>query len=320
MVKMLALFAVSVLLVQCILPSCFAWTSQEELRIEEHLRWGVPDLTSPSSQTLSIQTAYIVCFNLERRCPDWAAYFVTSDYLDTPPRKGEYEKRTDHLGARYDDYTNSGYDRGHLAPFKISGGIRGDQDVGCNGTFCHDAVVEINYMSNIAPQYPSFNRNGGLWYELESLVRKRAKRTDLWVIAGSIFWDGVIEMIGPESDIYVPHAYYKIIAWTDKTSDFPKALAFLFPHQKERVGAINDFLVSVDLIEALSGFDFFSNLDEGSECELESVNTSIYWESFSSQSTSDYAAFHTVTSTAAQSKACAYSQFLTGSPVSWSAA
>ncbi|MFC2108261.1 DNA/RNA non-specific endonuclease [Candidatus Bipolaricaulota bacterium] len=180
--------------------------------------------------------------------------------------------------------TRSGYDRGHLAPFKIAGGIRRGENLGRNSTFCDQALYEVNYMTNIAPQYPSFNQNGGLWYELESLIRERVAQgiDELWVLAGTIFWDGVVEMIGPELNVRVPQAFYKIVAWKP-TETSTQALAFLFPHQKARMGEIEHFLVSIDLLEALTGFDFFTSMQDASEIDLEAGNTVVNLESFLSQ-------------------------------------
>ena len=51
------------------------------------------------------------------------------------------------------DYTNSGYDKGHLA--------------NCNDlTFSLEVMSSTFYITNIAPQLHSFN--AGKWYELES--------------------------------------------------------------------------------------------------------------------------------------------------------
>ena len=57
-------------------------------------------------------------------------------------------------------------------------------------------------------------------------------------------------------------------------------LAFLFPHQHERQGELNDFLVPVDTIEALTGLDFFASMDESKQKELEKTNTFKFWDSF----------------------------------------
>lgn len=251
-----------------------------EARIAEHLPWGLPGLTEPTTQTYSLQIAYVTCFNTSLRCPEWSAYHARAAYKTPPKREGEYETMRDHLNADADAYTHTGFDRGHLAPYRFSGGSREDTAVGCSGLFCDEAVFQINYMTNVAPQYPSFNRSGGLWYELENMIARSVDKIDVWVIAGTIFWDGVATAIGPERAIRVPDAFYQIVAWEVPDSALPQVLCFLFPHQRGRAGEVRDFLASVDLVEALTGFDFFALLSDADEAALEACNTARYWDAF----------------------------------------
>jgi len=51
-------------------------------------------------------------------------------------------------------------------------------------------------------------------------------------------------------------------------------------HQRQRRGNLDDFLVSIDTIEALTGLDFFSAMDQSQQDELESIGTWKFWEDF----------------------------------------
>ena len=82
----------------------------------------------------------------------------------------------------------------------------------------------------------------------------------------------VIDSIG--SGVEVPPLFYKIVIYEEDSE--PVILAFLFPHQVEDHGDIQDFLVSVDIIEALTSLDFFQELNDE---ELERMSTWINWES-----------------------------------------
>ena len=66
----------------------------------------------------------------------------------------------------------------------------------------------------------------------------------------------------------------------DPDVETPVVLAFLFAHQRVRHGEIEDFLVSVDVIEALTGLDFFVGLDEDVEWMLEDRDTFENWVGF----------------------------------------
>ena len=54
--------------------------------------------------------------------------------------------------------------------------------------------------------------------------------------------------------------FYKIVV--TENNNIPKILAFLFPHQIKKHGDIQDYLVSVNIIEALTGLDFFPELND----------------------------------------------------------
>jgi len=151
--------------------------------------------------------------------------------------------------AKSSDYTKSGYDRGHLCPAA---------DMGFNPV----AMNESFLMSNISPQTPDFNR--GIWKELETTVRSWAKKEmSLDVVTGPVFKDNKGQ-IGQE-EVLVPGYFFKVIY--DKTGD-PKMIAFLFPNAKSD-RPLADFAVSADEIEKLTGFDFFSQLPDEIEANLE---------------------------------------------------
>ena len=84
-------------------------------------------------------------------------------------------------------------------------------------------------------------------------------------------------MVGPNDDIHVPPMFYKIVTWIDTDVDEPVFLAFLFPHQRSSHGDIEDFLVSIDIIEVLTGHDFFADLADDVESAVEDVDTFDAW-------------------------------------------
>lgn len=284
-----------------------AYTSKQQQLIKEHAYGGLP-----SKETVLVRQAYLVRYNKQHRIPEWLAYHITPDYLKTPYREQQFKKfHADpeiNNPVKDNDYDGVGYDRGHLVPYKVSGGDRdgdgkyamkdlnGDErfnrdDRDPNGKYLTDdpddldTVKQVNYMSNIAPQHGmGFNRSSGLWWKLENWVRKQLDRDDIdefWIYAGCIFGQGEIKKIGPDIDITVPAAFYKIVIQKPVVeSEPPKVLAFLFPHQRERQGDLDDFLVSIDTIEALTGLDFFSTMDDSQQNKFESVGTWKFWEDF----------------------------------------
>ena len=227
-------------------------------------------------------------------CPG-VAYHIKPDYCNTPTRTGKFATfRADPNitnEAKDSDYTGfltaRGYARGHLAPYGVMGGDRdGDgsyaeyhADDSSNIGDPDDAltIFQANYMSNIAPQHQSgFNGSPGLWYDLERWVQDKlvqAQQREVWVFSGCIFGKGMHEKVGPNADIWVPPMFYSIVVTEGGVDGLPIVLAYLFPHQRIRHGTLDSFLVSVDVIEALTGLDFFSDLDDPSEKWLEDQDT-----------------------------------------------
>src|SRR5690606_17655855 len=133
----------------------------------------------------------------------------------------------------------------------------------------------------IAPQLHSqFNGSGGLWYQLETIIRQdiAGAGKSIHVIAGTVFGNGAAYVVGPRQDIHVPNMFYQILV--TKTGVVP----FLFV-QHERVGSkgchlkamLKDCIVTVADIEAITGLDFFSDLAKSDEVWFERSNGSAVW-------------------------------------------
>jgi len=128
-----------------------------------------------------------------------------------------------------DDYTGSGFDRGHLAP-------------AADMVWDEKAMRECFYTTNIAPQYPSFNR--GEWKELEFRVRNEAiERDSLVVYVGSIF-----EKPGKTGKLFIPSSFYKIIYDPKKK----ESISFVFPHLKI-IKKYDNYVSDIKTIEKMVG-------------------------------------------------------------------
>lgn len=160
------------------------------------------------------------------------------------------------------DYEHSGYDRGHMAPagdFKLS-----------------PDVMKITFLlSNIAPRTLALNRK--IWERLEAEVRRRVLiDKKLWIITGNLFIDSdsnsVIpyQHIGPNK-VAVPTHCFKVILCCGKNQNWAM-YGFMLPNQQAFIlGTPKDYLLSIDRLEQITGYDFFPLLDDSLENRLESV-------------------------------------------------
>jgi len=159
---------------------------------------------------------YSLSYNEKHEIPEWVAYNLTRKSLQAPnvSRAKRFNSDPDvkSKSAKHNDYSHSGYTRGHMAP-------AGDM------AFNKDAMQETFFMSNMAPQIRPFNN--GIWKELEEQVRDWAyNKEELIVISGPIM-NGIKEHIG-KNKVGVPKSFYKILV--DKEGNKDNAIGFIIPH------------------------------------------------------------------------------------------
>lgn len=200
-----------------------------------------------------LHKAYSLGYSETHEQAAWVSYLLSRRH-----QQNSFERRNNFKedpllkagSASPEDYSHSGFDRGHLAP-------AGDMD------FNREVLAESFFMSNISPQDPSFNRGG--WSELEELVRNWATKEDsLLVVTGPVLQEG-LKKIG-KNKVSVPDYFYKIIL--DARQPEIKAIGFLMPNESIE-GKTEDFVVPVDSIEALTGLDFFPLIPDLLENSLE---------------------------------------------------
>jgi len=234
---------------------------------------------------------YILSYSEAHEQAEWVAYELTADETIKVVDRNDRFKADPTVStgsATLADYKGSGYDRGHLAPAADMG-------------FSSIAMSESFYMSNMSPQLPAFNR--GIWKELESLVRTYAKKYGkIYVVTGGVL-NGSGQTIG--NNVTIPTHYYKIILTGE--GENTRMISFLLMNQKH-TAPLSKFVVNTDIIEKLTGIDFFPQLPDELEEKLESKvdNVNWYFSSFHPEKVKNKSTT-TSTSTAAQCKGIAKS-------------
>lgn len=220
-----------------------------------NLAYSVPGSYLPvPTKDLVRHTYYTLSYNEKYEQANWIYYILTDSMVVAGGQERTNKFKVDPMvptgSAKSSDYTKSGYDRGHLCP-------AADMD------FNHVAMEESFLMSNISPQAPDFNR--GIWKDLETEVRDWAKQKHkLYVVTGPVFSESK-GTIGYDN-VLVPGYFFKVL-YDDTTH--PEIIAFVLPNQKSD-RPLSDFVVKVDDLEKLTGFDFFSQLPDDVENRIES--------------------------------------------------
>lgn len=196
---------------------------------------------------------YAVSYNHHYRQANWVAYVLTRSKLNKVTDR-ENEFYVDPLISETDneiDYKGSGYDRGHLSPAS-------------DNSYSEITMKESFYYSNMSPQVPGFNR--GVWKKMEEQVRDWSELYDsLYVVTGPVLTPD-LPQIGPHK-ISVPTYYYKVVLDFHKGKE--KVIGFLIKNESSSL-TIQNFVKSIDEIEAITKIDFFYQIADDIENKLES--------------------------------------------------
>ncbi|KYG75424.1 DNA/RNA non-specific endonuclease [Roseivirga echinicomitans] len=207
-----------------------------------------------ASQAIVERPYYTLRYSEEHEQALWVAYILYADSLKqtTFERKDDFraDTRIKTSSAALEDYKESGYDRGHLAP-------------AADFSYSEFALSQSFFMSNMSPQDPSFNR--GVWKKLEDQVRTWAmENNQIYVVTGPVL-NKKYKTIGL-NQVSVPEYYYKIIL--DMRKPEIKAIAFLIKNEASSA-PLSSFVVTIDSVEQLTGLDFFPGISDELENALE---------------------------------------------------
>ena len=234
----------------------------QALLANKHALAGLP--VSERRLRILENEGYIVGYDEERKNPAWVAYKLTkssSHETAKRPSRFEVDERT-RAQVSHDDYTRSGFDRGHMAPNHAIGSVYGNE-----------AQIETFLMSNIVPQKPELNK--GLWRLLEQeVIREWVPDFEtLWVVTGPVYERNLGKL---KSGVAIPSGFFKVISDITSAGEM-RVMPFLVPLDASDFNEITSFLTSVDAIEAMSELDFYHELEDANEQEFENIEARRMW-------------------------------------------
>lgn len=224
---------------------------------------------------LLVKPEFAISYNRDKGTPNWVSWYLSPIWRGLAPRSNAFRSDPALPAGWYQvqdyDYSGSGFDRGHLCP-------AGDRDV----TPAADSATF--FMTNMMPQAPNLNR--GEWEVFESYCRSLVDLgNELYIVCGGAGSGGigsaspnVVDLIA-SGRVTVPAYCWKVaIVMPNGTGDIARVTA------NTRVIAINmpntqaasdvpwhTYRVSVDELESLTGFDFFSNIPADIQAVIEAA-------------------------------------------------
>ena len=184
-----------------------------------------------------ITISYNTVYNIPNYVGEVLTYNMT---IGSNKRENDFYREPKYTTVKSLDYSNTGYDRGHMAPAADFKGTK----LGMYETFS---------ICNVAMQAPQLNRNW--WLKLENLIRKQTKYCNkVYVITGTIVTNT------PNSKIAVPSMFYKAIIGIHNNRKVVSC-AWLYNNINDKQ-SIKDTKMSIDKLESILGFDLFPELNK----------------------------------------------------------
>ena len=203
---------------------------------------------------------YSISYNRSRATANWVAWRLDSSWIGSTQRQDDFRPDATLPNGWYQvldtDYSGSGYDRGHMCP----SGDRTRSVPDNSATFL---------MTNIVPQLPANNQ--GSWNDFENYCRSLAQSgNELYIVSGVAGNIGTIA----GGRVTVPQYTWKVVLVLPNGSDdlqrvtkATRTIAIIVPN----FAPVNinspwrTYRTSVDAVEALTGFNFFSNVPKNTQ-------------------------------------------------------
>jgi len=207
----------------------------------------------PTVDANRTQRTQLICFSAhallhsgQTKTPVWSAEHLTrarignAEGLSRPGSNAFHAEQSlaPDDRAELDDYTGSGFDRGHMSP-------NGDMPT-------KKAQKESFSLANMVPQAPC--NNEVLWAGIEGAVRQLVKDDgDVFVVTGPIYpSDAQLQQIG--NGVIIPPELFKAIFDPARN----QAAAYVSPNKNE----LEWHTVSIEDLKQLTGIDAFPALSQ----------------------------------------------------------
>ncbi|MDZ4756584.1 MAG: DNA/RNA non-specific endonuclease [Bacteroidota bacterium] len=235
---------------------------------------GATTSTSDSNNYLMSKTQYTLAYNNSKAGPKWVSWHLSSAWKGSATRcdcfTGDASLPTGYFKSTTGNYTNTGFDRGHMCPSD-------DRD----GSAADNAATFL--MTNIMPQAPVLNQQ--TWASLETYCRTLLTQGyECYIISGAYGQGGTGSNGGTTNTINngkinVGSRYWKVIVVlpigsndASRVSTATRVIAVDMPNnQNVNSNSWGYYRTTVDAIESATGYNFLSNISTTIQSTIESA-------------------------------------------------
>lgn len=243
-------------------------------------------------QDSEIGVNYIIEWDCMRRAQRWVCWHWTKNNTYKGFNRNEWSngKKFNGYGGKGDpfqpdtdipaeyrselsDYSGSGYNRGHMCA---------SEDRICS----QNVNGQTFYLSNMHPQISG--HNSAIWSTMESKVRTWRDAVvssggEMFIAKGGTIYEKGTKAqqatLGTIGNNKLPIPKYFFMAILKKTvSGNYSAMAFWSEHKADNSKDLKPYMITIDELEARTGYDFFCNLPDNIENAVESIVTESEWK------------------------------------------
>lgn len=212
-----------------------------------------------------------------RRANRWTCYQMYQDVAAKKVERGKKFYPDKEIPAEHrselNDYKKSGHTRGHLCP--------------SNDRVCSRAANDQTFiLTNMQPQVQG--HNGGVWSQLEQRIKDdwfyekgtTNPKCDTLYIVKAATMDNEADILGTTrpgvegvNHLIIPKYFYMALLAYHRASGKYEAMGIWSLHEK---GSQTEF-ITIDELERRTGIDFFCNLPDNIENQVEKTVDGAYW-------------------------------------------
>ncbi len=233
-----------------------------------------PEPMSPGWRLTTLEKQHFtIGYDEQAKSPAWVRYRLAGPLVSRGPEHRLATFATDFTTSAHvshQDYTGSGYDRGHLCPAFAE-----------FSRFGQEGLAATFIMSNVIPQLHQVN--AGVWEQLEERIAGNSRSGDggwaerfgsVWVVDGPLY-DQRPARARLRNGTWIPTACWMLV--THPGNAAPELLGFIVPNQTGVTGPIERYLVSVETIEKASGLRLVEDLSEPQRSRMRGERAQSLW-------------------------------------------
>lgn len=257
----------------------------EQDTLEQYIDLEIPYIDDDRPRQILRREAYTACYNHDTRCPNWVAWVLTSYKVHGDiERKVWYDDAGNAIGINnfapsmvkgeyiFDNEAESPKPDFSDWDYKPQGASHGHMCPAADCKFSKAAMNQSFLLTNICVQAEKLN--SGSWNKLEMKCRDWASRYGrIFIVAGPVFVNGKVTSTMGQNKVAIPDGFFKVVLCMEGN---PKAIGFVYGNNNDK-HKMEDAVYSIDEIEKLTGIDFFPQLPNDIEDDIESQSSLNAW-------------------------------------------